>query len=146
MSLLTLKRKPEATNDIEVLESFQNEINKLFQDFFYPTEGALLDSNAGFPIDLIEKKDSYVLLADLPGIGDKDLNVEIASNLLTISGTRRYEEDGRGSREERFRRSVYLPDKADPDKIEAGLKDGVLRVVIGKRPEMQARKIELKRS
>jgi HSP20 family protein len=98
-----------------------------------------------------ETKDGFVFKADLPGIQEKDLDVSLTGNRLTVSGKR--EEETRREEErffalERsygsFSRSFTLPDGVDPDSAQAEMKDGVLTLRLAKKPEVKARKIELK--
>ncbi len=98
-----------------------------------------------------ETKDAYVFKADLPGVKEKDLDISLTGNRLTVSGKReqeKQEEEERYFTYERsygtFSRSFTLPDGVDPDSIQAELKEGVLTLSIGKKPEVKARKIELK--
>jgi HSP20 family protein len=101
--------------------------------------------------DVKETKDEYLFRADLPGIDEKDLDISLTGNRLTVSGKREAErreqsetyyayERSFGS----FSRSFTLPDSADSDRAEADLKNGVLTISIPKRPEHQPRKISLK--
>jgi len=102
-------------------------------------------------VDVKETKDSYVLSADLPGVKESDVHVSVDGNVLTISGQR--DEERRTDEEhyhaiERtygsFKRSYELPETADRDGIKAELKNGVLTVQVGKRPEKQPRQIQVK--
>lgn len=100
--------------------------------------------------DVIETKDGYRLHADLPGIKEKDLNLSVTGNVLTIAGAReaeKVEESDQYYSSERahgqFSRSFALPEGVDADSIRADLKDGVLTLHIGKKPEVQARKITI---
>lgn len=97
-----------------------------------------------------ETKDGFVFKADLPGIQEKDLDVSLTGNRLTVSGKR--EEETRREEEryfalERsygsFTRSFTLPDGVDADSATAEMKDGVLTLRIAKKPEVKARKIAL---
>jgi len=100
--------------------------------------------------DLRETPDGYVLEADLPGVEEKDINVELTGNRLTIRGTRDHEE----RREEEsyhtyersygsFSRSFSLPEGTDLERIDAQLANGVLRVQIPKHADVQPRKIKV---
>jgi HSP20 family protein len=98
--------------------------------------------------DVKESKDGYVIRADLPGVAEKDLDVSLSGNVLTISGHRadeRKQEDERYYAMERsygeFTRSFALPDGADAEHVHADLKDGVLTIALPKKAEAQARKI-----
>ena len=100
--------------------------------------------------DVKETKDAFRFTADMPGIRQEDLDVSLTGNQLVVSGKREEEERDEGDRYyawERsygsFSRAFTLPPGADPEHVNADLKEGVLTVVVGKRPEMQARKIAL---
>ncbi|HEY0712323.1 MAG TPA: HSP20 family small heat-shock protein [Polyangia bacterium] len=98
--------------------------------------------------DLKENKDAYILKADLPGVKDSDVEINLTGNTLQISGTRqdeRVDEGERYYRAERsygqFSRTLTLPEGADFEHVNADMKDGVLTVTIPKRPEVQPRRI-----
>ena len=100
--------------------------------------------------DFIESADSYVLRGDLPGIKDEDLEITVHEGILTVSGTRAEEtlkEDSQFVVRERrygeFSRRLKLPKNADADQVEAKLEHGVLTVSIGKKQELQARRIKV---
>ena len=97
-----------------------------------------------------ETQESYQFTGDLPGVRDKDLQVTMESNMLTISGKReeekRTDEDKYHSYERRygaFSRSFVLPDNADTEHVRADLKDGVLTIVLPKRASAQARQVKV---
>jgi HSP20 family protein len=116
----------------------------------FPTldETAVIVSPA---FDVKETKESYEFKADVPGIQEKDLEVSMTGNRLTVSGKREAEKEDKSDRYytyERsygsFTRSFALPDGADADKVRASLEKGVLSISIPKKPEMQAKKIAVK--
>jgi HSP20 family protein len=101
-----------------------------------------------------ETKDAYVFKADVPGVPEKDLVIQLTGNVLTISGERKQEsakqenKSGDGDRffaYERsygqFSRSFSLPDSADGERATADVKEGVLTLRVPKKPEVQARRI-----
>jgi len=99
-----------------------------------------------------ETSDAFVLKADLPGVLESDLDINVHSNVLTVSGTRQAEQRNEGESYalyERqfgsFSRSFSLPDMADGERIEAKLEHGVLTLSIGKKAEAKPRKIALKK-
>lgn len=100
-----------------------------------------------------ETADSFVIQADLPGVDEKHLDINVHHGVLSVAGHRDAEErkDGEtyalyerqfGS----FTRSFQLPDVADGERIDAQLANGVLKLSIPKKAEAKPRKIELKRS
>ena len=97
-----------------------------------------------------ETKDRYVFKADMPGVKEPDIEVNVVGNRLAIAGKREnelveetetifFEERAFGT----FTRQFVLPEGADIEHIQAELKDGVLTVVIPKLPEVKPRKIAL---
>jgi HSP20 family protein len=98
--------------------------------------------------DVKETKDAYIFKADLPGVKDQDLDIQLVSNRLTISGKREVERKEEGDTwysYERsfgsFQRAFTLPEGVDAEHVRAELKDGVLSLVIPKKPEVQPKKI-----
>ncbi|ATB35296.1 heat-shock protein Hsp20 [Cystobacter fuscus] len=98
-----------------------------------------------------ETKDSYVFKADLPGVKQEDLNISLTGNRLTLSGQRNEEKRDEGETHyvhERgfgsFSRSFSLPEGIDAEHVQAELKDGVLNVVVPKKPEVQPKRILVK--
>jgi len=97
-----------------------------------------------------ETRDRYVFKADMPGVKEADIEVNVTGNRLSIAGTRQteqYEESDTVYTEERafgaFARSFVLPEGADLTHVQAALREGVLTIVIPKVPEVKARKIAL---
>jgi HSP20 family protein len=97
-----------------------------------------------------ETRDAYIFSADLPGVDEGDVDVSLSGNQLTISGERQQEQQDDSDQYYAFERSYgsftrtfSLPDGADPSKASAELKNGVLRIVVGKRPDLQPRRISL---
>lgn len=102
--------------------------------------------------DLKETREAYILKADLPGVREEDVDVSVTGNRLTVRGQRESERREEGDTQyiyERshgaFTRSFTLPEGVDADRVEADLDDGVLTVRLPKRPEVQPRKVSLKR-
>jgi HSP20 family protein len=140
------------------MQTIQQEMNRLFGTFFDAPEGS--GSGRGgdggtmrrwIPaMDLVEEGDHFVLRADLPGVRDEDVNVELEDNVLTISGERKAEQEDRKEgyyRVERavgrFSRSLTLPEGVDPDSIEAQFDNGVLTVRIPKPQQRQPRRVAI---
>ena len=106
-------------------------------------------------MDIAENEKGYELSADLPGIQDKDVDVSVSHDVLTITGERNHarESDGRSVHlNERgfgaFKRSFSLPDDVDQDHIQARLKNGVLAIFLPKAEEVEppSRQIKVKTS
>jgi HSP20 family protein len=128
-------------------EPFTREIDRVFDAFFGQS-----DQGRRWvpPMDLVEAEDHFVLKADLPGLAEGDVNIEVQDGALTISGERKAEHEQREKgwyRIERsfgsFSRSLTLPDGVDPDRIEASFSHGVLEVRIPKPEERKPRRIAI---
>jgi HSP20 family protein len=101
-------------------------------------------------MDLVETDDHFVLKADLPGLKEEDVNIEVEENVLTVSGERKAEhEDKREGyvRVERsygsFRRSLTLPEGVDAEAVTANFDNGVLEVRIPKPEERKPRRVAI---
>ena len=99
---------------------------------------------------ITERKDVYLVTAEVPGVGAADLEVTFQDGLLTIQGERHAQAAAPGDKIHRaegrygaFRRSVTLPSHVRADKIEATTQDGVLRILVPKADEVQARHIQV---
>jgi HSP20 family protein len=104
-------------------------------------------------VDVKEEEGKYLIEAELPGLSEKELKLELKDGLLTLS-TERQEEKGdkdkegtwirRERRESYFSRSFELPENADGEKIEAKFKDGLLTIELPKKPEESPRLVPVK--
>jgi HSP20 family protein len=130
-------------------EPFSQEVNRLFNTLFDVSDSGV---QRWVPaMDLSEADDHFVLRADLPGLGEDDVSIEIQDNTLTIYGERKseHEERKRGwYRVERsfgrFSRSLTLPEGVDADAISAEFEKGVLEVRIPKPEERKPRRVAIK--
>jgi|SRR3712207_2847354 len=133
------------------LGTLQSEMNRLFNTVFdgpAPTGGTMRRWMP--PMDLLESGDDFVLKADLPGLGEEDVNIELEDSTLTISGERKTEHQSEGEgyyRVERatgsFSRSLTLPKGVDPEAVTARFDRGVLEVRIPKPAERKPRRISI---
>jgi HSP20 family protein len=135
------------------MDKLHKEINRLF-DLGYPgTAGAdtsLLDGVWAPAVDVLEKQDSIIVKADLPGLTKEDISVSIENNILTISGEKKLEQeqkDGDVVRSERyygsFNRAFTLPSTVDPNKVNAKFENGVLELALTKKEEAKPRQIRI---
>ena len=102
------------------------------------------------PMDLVEHDDHFLLRADLPGLGQDDVNIELNDGSLTVSGERKAEHSQRERgfyRLERqfgtFSRMLTLPDGIDGEQIKASFDNGVLQVMIPKPEQRKPRRIPI---
>jgi len=134
------------------LSTLQNEVNRLFNTAFEtPTTGNGGTLRRWMPaMDLVETDDHFVLRADLPGMTESDVNIEIEDTVLTISGERRAEHEEKKEgfhRVERafgsFARTLTLPKGVDPEAVAASFDNGVLEVRIPKPEVRKPRRISI---
>jgi HSP20 family protein len=132
-----------------LLEQMRREMDRLADA---PTaEGSSVATSDWVPaVDIKEEKDGFVIVADIPGVDPKDIEVNMENGMLTIKGEKEAEkkEEREGyKRVERsygsFYRRFSLPDTADAEKIAAKSNNGVLEVTIGKQEQVQPRKISV---
>jgi HSP20 family protein len=93
-------------------------------------------------VDVVEDDQKFELYADLPGVAQADLDIQVEKDVLTIKGERKLARKGERN-VGAFSRSFTLPKHVDVEKIAASLKDGVLTLTLPKRPEAQPRQIKV---
>ena len=141
---------------VREIDSLQGEMNRLFSTFFdAPTRSQGGNGSATTrrwlpAMDLVETGEHFVLKADLPGMTDSDVNIELENNVLTISGERKAEHEDKQQgyyRLERstgaFSRSLTLPEGIDPDAVTAAFANGVLEVRIPKPAQAKPRRVQI---
>ncbi|HVG38549.1 MAG TPA: Hsp20/alpha crystallin family protein [Pyrinomonadaceae bacterium] len=134
------------------LRALQDEVNRLFSSNLtrgFDDDG--IARGAWTPsVDIYENKDNIVLEAELPGMNREDFELTVENNVLTLRGERRFEKRDEGDNYHRveraygqFTRSFTLPQTVSAENAAAEYKNGVLRVVLRKREEVKARRIEV---
>lgn len=136
-------------NAMTLFAPLQREFNRFFDDLGEGF-GALTEASFAPRMDVDETKSGLRITVEAPGLTGDQIKVTAEDDVLTISGEKtaaRERVDGEARLTERsygrFSRSVYLPRSADPSKISASLKDGILTVEIPKRPDAEAKTIEI---
>jgi len=135
------------------LVTLRDRMNRLFEDAVSTarTEEKDMISSSWVPsVDIYEDEKQLVLTAELPGINEKDVDIKIEDNTLSIHGERKLEKETREENYHRieraygsFYRSFTLPNHIDQDKIQAEHENGVLRIIMPKKPELQPRKVKI---
>jgi HSP20 family protein len=134
------------------LQRLSQEWDQLFDPSHQLIEdGSMVETSHWAPaVDIIEEPTRFLLLADIPGVDPKDIEISMENGVLTIKGERtvtRTEESREYTRIERSKGSFYrrfaLPDTANADKITAEGRHGVLRIIIPKREKASAKKIKV---
>jgi len=150
-NLVARKRESPAVLDLwDAFDDLRRDFERSFGELEFPGVTGLLDWPSGPAIDLVESDDEFLLLADLPGVRKENLELSVQGNLLTIRGEKKHEEPGKSSKVVRtetwignFSRTINLPDSVNPEKVEAQLRDGVLRARIAKREESKRRTVQI---
>jgi HSP20 family protein len=135
--------------------TFRREVDRMFDNYFDGFPGRAGNGSGALApaIGLDETDKEMVVTAELPGVTDKDIEVSLAGDVLTIKGEKKTqtEEKNEGSyyserRYGSFARSLRLPFKVKDEHVDAKFKDGVLTIRLPKPAEMhnQARRIEVK--
>lgn len=127
------------------LRRFQTNMNRMFDGY------SMADARAGFPpVNVYAKEDSLLVTSELPGFNDDSIDLTVREDMLTIAGEVKDEggddskgwhrrERGRG----RFSRTIELPFRVDPDRVDARFMDGVLVIELHRPEEDKPRKIAI---
>jgi HSP20 family protein len=143
--------------------SFRSQMDRLFDDFFGDFGGRSLTppqrsffAGTNWPsIEVNETENEYRVTAEIPGMEEKDINLALKDNMLTISGEKRSEtqQDDKTRRMSehfygRFERTIPFDAEVDADKVAAKFKSGLLTVILPKNPKAQdkGRKIQISSS
>ncbi len=133
------------------LVSFQERMNRLFQDTLGPSREELMTSGTFIPpVDIYEDEHAITLKLEVPGMEEKDIEVQLENNTLTVRGERKFE---KGEKEENFHRierrygafarSFTLPNTVDTGKVEASYENGILKIQLAKRAEAKPKQIKV---
>jgi HSP20 family protein len=133
------------------LPSLQDQVNRLFEGNFSRDRSGHADMATWAPVvDIYETENELVVKADLPGLQDKDIDVRVENNTLTIRGERKFEKDVNEDnylRVERvygsFMRSFTLPNTVSSESIRAEYRNGVLILHMAKREESKPKQIKI---
>ena len=134
------------------LSALQSRMSRLFEEQQYGAGREESLTAGGFvpPVDIYEDEHSIQLRLEVPGIEQKDLDVKVENNVLTVSGERKFEKE---EKEENFRRverrygsftrSFTLPNTVNPEDVSADYNAGVLKIRLGKRAEAKPKQIKV---
>ncbi|MBI3013802.1 MAG: Hsp20/alpha crystallin family protein [Candidatus Tectomicrobia bacterium] len=136
------------------LLALKDRMNALFNETFSHTQGRPQSPEGTWSpaLDIYETPEEYVLTAELPGIPQEDIDLQILDDVLTLQGHRNPDVQP-GEKQEnylrrerpngRFRRSFTLPSTVDAGKTRATLKDGILKVILPKAPQTKPKSIRV---
>ncbi len=119
--------------------------------FFYPHhlhDDEVSHRNWNPVVDIYEDESAFVIVAEIPGVDKKDIEIDVKDRVLTLKGERSSDKESAGEkyyRRERchgeFERAFSLPENVNPDTIDASFKDGVLKLEIPKPEEKKPKSI-----
>jgi len=131
----------------------RDRMNRLFEDIVSSPrteDSEIIQSTWSPAVDIYETENELVLTAELPGVDEKDVEIKIEDNTLTLKGERKFEKETREETYHRieraygsFYRSFSLPNYIDQDKISAEYENGLLKVHMPKKPEVKPRKVKI---
>jgi len=138
MSIIELEG-PAPRDLWEAFDGLRGDMDRALDFLTVPDVAGLLDRPTAPAVDIIERDEEYIVVADVPGVDKKDIDVSVNGSLLTIKGTKRIEDERKNRKTFRketwgggFSRTIDLPDRIDTEKVTAELKDGVLNVRVAK--------------
>jgi HSP20 family protein len=134
------------------LATMQNRLNRFVRESYSPEspEEALTTTSFAPPVDIYEDEHTIAVKMEVPGIDEKDIDVRIESNTLTIHGERKIEKE---EKEENFRRverqygsftrSFTLPSSVDTGQVSAHYDKGILKISLAKKAEAKPKQIKV---
>jgi HSP20 family protein len=134
------------------LITLREKMNRLFEDAFTSRgeEKDLVSSGWTPAVDIFETENELILTAEVPGIDEKDIEIKIEDNTLSLKGERKFEKETKEENYHRieraygsFYRSFTLPNYIDQDRIHAEHENGVLRITMPKKSELKPRKVKI---
>jgi len=130
--------------------ALQNRVNSLFRDFNESGESAMTTASFTPAVDVYEDEKKVMLKLEVPGIEEKDLDVSVENNTLTVKGERKFEKEEKEENFHRierrygsFFRAFTLPSTVDTEHVEASYNAGVLKLELKKKPEAQPKQIKV---
>lgn len=133
------------------LMDMQSQMNRLFRDYGTPgSREEAIGTNFVPPVDVYEDEHGITLKMEVPGVDEKDIDVRVENNVLTVTGERRFEKEEKQENFQRverrygsFTRSFTLPNTVDTDNVQANYDKGVLNIHLTKRAEARPKQIKV---
>ena len=149
---MTLLTHWEPFREFSTMQDRINRMNRLFRESYGPEgpEEALTTTSFAPPVDIYEDEHNITLKMEVPGVDEKDIDVRIESNTLTVHGERKIEKE---EKEENFRRierqygsftrSFTLPSTVDTGQVSANYDKGMLKISLAKKAEAKPKQIKV---
>jgi HSP20 family protein len=148
---MTLLTRFEPFREFSTMQDRMNRMDRLFRQSYSPEgpEEALTSSFAP-PVDTYEDEHNFVLKLEVPGIDEKDIDVHVDNNTLTVHGERNIEKEEKEENYRRierqygsFTRSFTLPSSVDQGQVSAHYDNGVLKIKLAKKAEAKPKQIKV---
>src|SRR5579864_4998379 len=130
--------------------TLQDRMNRLFRDSYGDREEALTTSTFAPPVDVYEDEHNVTLKIEVPGIEEKDIDVRVENNTLTVHGERKIEKEEKEENYRRverqygsFTRTFTLPQSVDTENVAANYDKGVLKITLPKKAEAKPKQIKV---
>jgi len=149
---MTVLARWEPFREFSTMQDRMNRMNRFFRESYSPEgpEEALTTTSFAPPVDIYEDEHNITLKIEVPGIDEKDMDVRIDNNTLTLHGERKIEKE---EKEENFRRverqygsftrSFTLPSSVDTGQVSANYDNGVLKIKLAKKAEAKPKQIKV---
>ena len=149
---MTVLTRWEPFREFSTMQDRMNRMNRLFRESYSPEEPEEALTTTGFAplVDIYEDEHNITLKIEVPGIDEKDIDVRIENNTLTLHGERKIEKE---EKEENFRRverqygsftrSFTLPSSVDSGQVSADYAKGVLKIKLAKKAEAKPTQIKV---
>ena len=149
---MTVLTRWDPYHEFSTMQERMNRMNRLFRESYSPEapEEALTTTSFAPPVDIYEDEHNITLKLEVPGIDEKDIDVRIEGNTLTVHGERKIEKE---EKEENFRRierqygsftrSFTLPSSVDLGRVSAHYDKGVLKINLAKKAEAKPKQIKV---
>src|SRR5271156_995184 len=149
---MTLLTGWESVRELSAMQGRLNRMNRLFRESYRPEvpEEALTTTTLAPPVDIYEDEHNIILKIDVPGIDEKNIDVSVQNNTLTVHGERKIEKE---EKEENFRRverqygsftrSFTLPSSVEAGQVNAHCDKGVLKISLAKKSEAKPTQIKV---
>lgn len=134
------------------MSTLREKMNRLFEDAFTgrAEDKEIVSSSWAPAVDIYENENELVLTAEIPGIDEKDIEIKIEDNTLTLKGERKFEKETKEENYHRIERSYgsffrafTLPHSIDTDKVQAVHENGVLKITMPKRQELKPKTVQI---
>src|SRR2546421_11551782 len=149
---MTVLTRWDPFREFSTMQDRMNRMNRLFRESYSPEgpEEALTTTSFAPPVDIYEDEHNITLKIEVPGIDEKDIDVRIENNTLTVHGERKIEKEEKEENYRRverqygsFTRTFTLPNTIDTEHVSATYDKGVLKIKLAKKAEAKPKQVKV---